>query len=235
MNNNGTLPLEDIKRIVPGTFEYVAHDNSGMEFGGYQAGLDRLVADRVGDDILIMNDTLGSHDHWGRSKLRSFARIVAEHRQNGVVAGHVQCGEQSLRLKDRAAAHWIRSNLFYIDNAALAAVNYKLYYPEIDTLIRDDPSAGEFFDESLDPVAIDFLKWWLFSGDPDAWYGSRPLDAENRRFMALKARSILQERYVSMLLADAKVSFLHTYVSPVGQVADQVEIVLSGLRAKVLG
>lgn len=233
VSNNGALSEDDVRRFVPGDFSFVAHDNSGMEFGGYQAGLDRVAAHGP-DDVLIMNDTLGSHDHWGRNKLRCFARVVANHRQNGVVAGHVQCGEQSIVLKDRHASHWIRSNLFFIDRVALEAVDGRLYYPEIDELVSDDPGSGTFFDPSLDPVAVAFLEWWLFSGDPDAWYGSRPLTDENWRFMALKARSILQERYVSMLLADAKVSFLHTYVSPIGQIADQMEEGLGKVRSRIV-
>ncbi|MGH7783105.1 MAG: hypothetical protein ACREO5_04600, partial [Candidatus Binatia bacterium] len=85
----------------------------------------------------------------------------------------------------------------------------------------------------LDRAIKDHIHAWLFRPEsPYAWYGAEHLSAENASKFANKARSILQEKYISAALEEAGTSPLDIKASNLHEKAQRrVEEALFKLRA----
>jgi hypothetical protein len=67
-------------------FYCVRHDNTGAEFGGYQAGLDIIKRNFATPfDLIIINDTAATHYRLMKEHIRAFIRSMADERPNRVV------------------------------------------------------------------------------------------------------------------------------------------------------
>lgn len=85
--NNPTLDSATVRRTFAGDkrTRVIRHDNSGLEFGGYQAAINSM-RDSLPPRLMVMNDTLGAHDVPTRAYLAAFMRQTAVDEEKLVVA-----------------------------------------------------------------------------------------------------------------------------------------------------
>lgn len=185
--------------------EILFHDNTGAEFGGYQAGF-RHLGSALPDRLIVMNDTLGSHDLMTEAMLAGFVRRLGFELERFVV-GKVDIAHRRLALDGLWATRWVRSHLMGFDRAALEAIGGRLYYPHLDRLIRPVGAEESFFDPGVGEHLRDLIRRFLFMSGPWSWYGAQPLSEANAAAMAIKARAILQEKYLSMKLEEVEAAF----------------------------
>ena len=183
------------------TCEVLRHDNSDLEFGAYQAGINRLLARMDADWIVIANDTCATHGNFAKVYRDRLVAELGRPRDHPVIVGRIHALSRSYQLAGFRTNRWIQSNLFAINRAALRALGTRVFSPETGALITDSSELSEFFSPSVDPVLRDHLGMWLFRtrGGPH-WYASEPLQPQNAAKMARKARSILHEKHLSAAL-----------------------------------
>jgi hypothetical protein len=186
------------------TCETRTHDNSGLEFGGYQHGLEALAPLRGQSSVLFLNDTCINHHVFGvvpRGNLLASASDMAA--QAGPAAAGVVTRSHvgGVTVQGLRVDRWISTWAFAINRAGLDALAGRIYEPSLDLLVPGASSLEEFWHPSVDPRLVARLNAWLF-GAPGQhrWYKAAPLTRENAAAFAQKARCILQERYLSARL-----------------------------------
>jgi hypothetical protein len=182
-----------------------------LEFGTYQAGVDfaNYIDDHSPERVIIMNDTVGSHQYYSMIQLRHFCRAisVSADRLSNFVTGYVYDHERRITINGMVGTRWVRSNLVGIDKEALARLGRKIYDPSIDKFITDSADIDTFLGPDLDSSVKLRIADWLFSTAPDKWYNAQPLSAVNSSMMAGKAKSYLQEQWLSMRLETIGAAF----------------------------
>lgn len=192
-----------------GATKLLRHDNSGQEFGAYQAGLEALLGAADPDWVLVFNDTFATHDNFAspyRERLRGELFHIRAH---PTIVGQVEAIARSYRLAGLRTHRWVRSNVFALNRAALQALERRIYVPEFDAAVVETADPAQFFAPVVDAVLAEHLRMWLFTPRTGAvhWYGAAPLEAANVARMARKARSILQEKYLSARLDENATEF----------------------------
>jgi hypothetical protein len=192
--------------------EVVLHDNRGLEFGAYEAGL-RRIADREFDWVVFTNDSFSVHNCFSSVYRARLAAAVARTTDGSTpeVAGEVVSLGRSYRIEGLRTHRWLTTNVFGLNRPALNALQHRLYFPEIDQLVRTSAKVDEFFSPRLDPALRAHIEAWLLRpAEAGTWYGAQTLDAGNAERLAAKARAILQEKYLSALLEEASAWFFDT-------------------------
>lgn len=193
-----------------GDFELIRHDNSGMEFGAYQAGIDRLLGENKIEWVLFINDTFATHQSFGFVYRRKLAADLCRKFDYPAIIGRVVSLPRSYQIEGMRAHRWVTTNLFAINRAAIRALGGRVYRTELDSLIIETSDMDKFFDPRIDRGLREFLEAWLFRARPGwHWYASDPLRPDNAAKMARKARSVIQERYLSALLEDRAAEFVN--------------------------
>ena len=191
------------------TCEVLRHDNSDLEFGAYQAGIDRLLARMDADWIVIANDTCATHGNFAKVYRDKLVAELGRPRNHPAIVGRVHALSRSYQLAGYRTHRWMQTNLFAINRAALRALGDRIFRPETRALVTDSSEPSEFFSPSVDPVLRDHLGMWLFRTRPGHhWYASEPLQPENAARMARKARSILHEKHLSAALEACGAEFI---------------------------
>ena len=186
------------------------HDNSGMEFGASQAGLERLLATHDPDWVLFANDTFATHHSFGTVYRRKLAAELGRHHSVAAIIGQVVALPRSFRVEGLRTHRWVTTNLFALNRAALRALGGRVYSTALDARVVETDAMADFFAPQIDPVLREHLEVWLFRAHPGwHWYDSDPLTAANAAKMARKARSILQEKFLSAALEDAAAEFVN--------------------------
>ena len=210
-NNPTVLPaLQEAAARSGRAVSVLLHDNSGLEFGAYQAGVDRLLGDGEPDWTVILNDTFAIHQCFSRPMRRHFVHAVTtiDDRDTPIVVGQVESLLRSFELLGIRMHRWITTNAFAVNRGALRALKHRLRCAEPDDLVAGSTPAEAFFSPRLDPVLREHLSRWLFVPDGAvSWYRAAPLDEQNAPALARKARSILQEKYLSARLEAASTIF----------------------------
>ncbi len=206
---------------LAGDLTVLGHDNTGREFGAYQAGLDAL-AGTLPERLVVLNDTVGTHSHLGGGWLEAFRRLVGHGPSDSFAAGIIDTSERRLGLDGRTGSRWIRSNLFGLDRKALEAIACRLRDPLIEDQVVATADIGSFFGPAVDGAMRRHISDFLFSTAGNHWYGARPLDASNCAELAGKARSILQEMALSMRLEDAGVALREPVPDLLGRWRDRI-------------
>lgn len=208
-SDNAGTALRQAVIAEAGSWELIAHDNSGLEFGAYQAGVDRLLATCDPDWILIANDTCNTHSLFSTSCQRHMQRELALRHDFPAAIGTVSSIRRSFALDGMRMHRWIKTNIFAINRLAWQACGRRLYRPELDALVCVTGTMSQFFSPAIDPVMRAHLETWLFRAQPGLhWYAAEPLSDRNAEKMARKARSILQEKYLSALLEASGTEFI---------------------------
>ncbi|HSC64492.1 MAG TPA: hypothetical protein VLD35_12705 [Caldimonas sp.] len=210
-NRDGMLPsLEALASRFPArSIRCLQHDNTGLEFGAYQVGLDS-VREADPEWVVFANDTFAVHNCFYSVYQNRLVSALASPADDALcAAGEVVSLAKSYNIGRVRSNRWLTTSIFAINRAALRALHHRVYYPEINELIRSSSDPGLFFSEDLDGTLAAHLAGWLF-GVPGqgAWYGAAPLTEESAPRLARKARSILQEKYLAALLDDAGTWFL---------------------------
>lgn len=210
---------ESLPRLRAGATETIAHDNSGLEFGAWQAGLQRLRDARL-DWIVFANDTFPVHACFSGVNRRRLLNALARPVQGGAleVAGQVESIGKSYTIEGLRSHRWLTTSIFALNAPALEAIGHRLHRAPIDALVRATDDAQAFFSERLDPTMVAHLQAWLFGAPGQgAWYGAAPLSATNAPRLAAKARSVLHEKFVSALLDEAGAWFFDIKPSNAGE------------------
>lgn len=214
-NNPAIVPRLQREVIEPGPVtDAVLHDNTGLEFGAYQAGLARLRTTGDFDWVVILNDTFDIHECFATPLRDNFLRNVLSPVRStlGIVVGEVDETPRSWLLGGLRTHRWVRSNVLALNAVALDALGDRLHSPELDALIREAAQPDAFFAETLDPVLRERIESWLFPHEADGrwgWYQGQHLNADNAARFARKARCILQEKYLSARLDAASTIFVN--------------------------
>jgi hypothetical protein len=187
------------------------HDNVGLEFGAYQRGLNEIQDLASYDWVLIVNDSFSLHEPfpWQRMKNASEQMKWRLSERAPVAIGKIEGLERSFIIEGIRAHRWLTSNLFVLSRAALKGLRTRIYCPELERLIVDSDDPGCFFAPELDVVLRRHISRWLF--DPSErfhWYRAAPLTSANSALFASKARSILQEIYLSARLEALSTAFV---------------------------
>lgn len=194
---------------MPEGSSVIRHDNSGMEFGAYQVGLDFLAAKHDPEWVLFANDTFATHHSFGsvyRNKLATEMRRV---REIPTVIGQVVSLPRSFKVEGLRTHRWITTNLFALNRAALRVLRGRVFRDELNSRITETSEMSDFFAPQIDVFLREHLEAWIFRAHAGwHWYASDPLSAANAPKMARKARSILQEKYLSAVLEDAGAEFV---------------------------
>jgi hypothetical protein len=191
------------------------HDNSGLEFGAYQAGLDLLRSSDDSDfDLIVLNDTVGIHYPLYSEILSAFVRTLTIAPWTCRAVGMIDTVPRALSIDGFLTSRWVRSNLMGFDAEAISRIGYRIYVPWIDEYVTTTADAQSFFSSSVGRSLQDHMSRWLFATSGDRWYGAGPLSPENAAKLAAKARSILQEKYLSMRLEQVFAAFLNPTHSP---------------------
>lgn len=186
--------------------EYALHDNTGAEFGAYQRGLD--MARQQGTDVYVfINDTAGIHNYLGHSFVASLKNVMADSSLHAWCFGISNVAPRRFVIGDCSSNRWIQSHFFAMDTAALAAIEHKIYAPAINSLVSESADPDIFLGNLSDRALRAYIEGWLFSESGSRWYGAEPLSQDNFRRFALKTRSILQEKYLSMRMDSRFVAF----------------------------
>lgn len=190
--------------------EVLRHNNAGMEFGAYQAGLDRLLGASNPDWVLFANDTFATHHSFGAVHRNKLVAELGRSFDFPAIIGQVVSLPRSYRMEGLRTHRWITTNLFALNRAALRALDGRVYRAELESLVTETSHMEKFFAPELDLVLREHLEAWLFRARPGwHWYDSAPLQRANAEKMARKARSILQEKYLAALLEDLGAEFVN--------------------------
>jgi hypothetical protein len=193
----------DVPRVV-----HIAHDNTGLEFGAYQAGIESLSA-LDPDCVLILNDTFSLHRYFSRGHRRRLLDALDQSGDAPCAAGEVEALARSFSILGCRTHRWITSSVFALNRAALHALGGRLYRPEVDALVTGLADSERFFSPDLDPVLASHIRAWLLvPREPGTWYAAAPVDAVTAPRLAAKARSILQEMSASAVLEEATTRFV---------------------------
>ncbi|WP_181701633.1 hypothetical protein [Chthonobacter albigriseus] len=224
---NGTRITPDVLRAALGGLAarstILVHDNSGMEFGGYQAGLDQLAAGETGR-LVILNDTIGSHQHLSGRSVRALSAALHAEQEANFVVGPICHSARLLRIGGLSGSRWIRSNLIGFDNAAVEAIGRRVFDPALDASVRGGADPQRFFAETLDPSVAGHIGAWLFSQTGTRWYRAEPLSSANAELMAMKARAVLHELNLSLRLDAAGAAFREPVLRAPGRWIEKIEL-----------
>ena len=213
----------------------LAHDNTGLEFGAYQAGLDRI-RERELDWVVFANDTFAVHSCFYRVyQRRLLAALSIPAGPELQVAGEVVSMPRSFTIGGARTNRWMTTSIFALNRSAVRALHGRVYYPEVDDLIRTSADPDTFFSPALDGVLAEHLAAWLFGAPgPGTWYGAAPLNDRTAPKLAPKARSILQEKQLSAHLDQAGAWFFDLNPYGIGEkVFRRAERVLFESRSRL--
>ncbi|MEP7058825.1 MAG: hypothetical protein ABI809_13750 [Caldimonas sp.] len=214
-------------------FDVELHDNTGFEFGAYQAGL-RRCADADLDWVVFANDTFSVHHNFSTVYRRHLVSVLkqAPNETAPQAAGQVESMPRSYAIEGKRAHRWLTTSIFALNRPALDLLGHKLHFPEVDALIRTSGNLEEFFSPRLDRAMAEHIEAWLFGTCPRlAWYGAEPLTAINAARFANKARTILQEKYIAAVLEEAGAWFFDIKASGVREkILKRVEAMLFRMR-----
>lgn len=201
---------ETLVSRVRGSWELMRHDNSGMEFGAYQAGVDALVKRMDADWIVVGNDTFATHNNFPRVYRELLSQALQRVPTFPTIIGRTHALARSYQIEGLRTHRWVQTSLFAINRAALEALGGRIYRPELESLVSESADLSTFFSPDVDLVLRDHLETWLFRTRPGPhWYASEPLQSQNFSKMARKARSILQEKYIAAVLESAGAEFVN--------------------------
>ena len=185
------------------------YDGKNWEFGAYQLGIEKAV--KQGDDLIIMNDTFGRHYPFFKSDLNRFvANIdIAKVSQIPQVVGKVEGKGIPFYLCGYEFDSWIRSNLFYLNAAALTCLKFRIFDGSVfhAPVVKDKNfSLGISASDRLQH----YLESWM-SCDPQnggwlAHSGHKKVSDALRRD---KTGSILLEKLVSARILSAEGKLLN--------------------------
>jgi hypothetical protein len=125
--------------------EVIRHDNSGMEFGAYQAGLDRLLADHDPEWVLFANDTFATHHSFGTVYRRKLAAETGRGHAVPAIIGQVVYLPRSFTVEGLRTYRWISTNLFALNREARRALDGRVYRDELNARITETSEMANFF------------------------------------------------------------------------------------------
>jgi hypothetical protein len=193
-------------RIAPrqsGENEYViGGDNSGMEFSGWQAGVEFLRNRGLpGDVCLFANDTFLARSRFHRRLLNRGA-VECAARYSAMVGKRMVLDAEG-RILGNPLIPYIRTHLFLLPRDVVDELGtvVSLDRRSTDRLLLPgfDPSVHLFQpDAPISRPIQDYLRFHLHS----VWYRRRPYNAENFERLRGKAASILNALLLSIRVYD---------------------------------
>jgi hypothetical protein len=209
--NGSSIEEADVRKAFGPAREnlhVLKHDNTGQEFGGYQAGLDfhrRRSSDAF--DLVLANDTIDKHQKLFTSEFDAFRKTFATS-PSGKVVGKIDHSQRVQSIGSLTSSRWVRSNLMGLDHDALTKLRFRIYLRDLETLVNETDDESHFFSPEVSRAVQDRLKKWLFRPETHSWYGASKLDRGNAARFAAKARSIIQEIHLSMRLNCEGIAFI---------------------------
>ena len=200
----------------------IVHDNIGLEFGAYQAGIDAARSEGAPDWLVFANDTFHRHQILPGAYLDNLALHLGRRVQHPIIVGQIEGLTRSFEFCGARTHRWITTNVFALNRPALDAIDWRIYDNRLEALITETHDPERFISPDVDPVLGEHITSFLFNrkGEYDAWYAAAPLSEANAPRLARKARSILQEKALSARLEGVSAEFASIRdISFFGQVA----------------
>jgi hypothetical protein len=187
-----------------GSCRFVSYDGSNWEFAAYQAGIETLEPNHEG--VIVVNDTAGRNYPFLHGDLVRFLRQIdlVKGSAKPAIIGKVETAGAIFSFNGVEFDRWIRSNLFYINRAALDSLNGSVF----ERHVFDAPSCRDGQLAVGVPMSNELerylLRWMDPSSGKNGWlaHARRPqVDNVVRRG---KLGSILLEKHLSARLIAAQ-------------------------------
>ena len=239
VGNNPVLMPELLRQTSRFELPHVSchlHDNRGLEFGAFQAGLEKMLPFDP-DWVVFANDTYAIHQSFSsvfRKHLLAAVAMPSDGR-GAEAAGQVESIGRSYSIRGMRSHRWLTTSIFALNRPALRALGNRVYFPEIDRLVNSTADVESFFAPELDPAIVAHISAWLFGPSPEhSWYGAEALNDRNAERLANKARSILQEKYLSAVLDNAATWFFDIKGTGIrDRVVKRLDAMLFAVRASL--
>lgn len=170
------------------------------EFGAYQHGIDQIVGD--GDDLIVLNDTVGKNYPLFQDDLRRFAQQIEIARTSDVpsMVGKVESIGIQFSLCDCKFDRWIRSNLFYLNASALDSIGRRVFEDSVFSAPRVDGASFSLGLPASESLEIYLARW--MSPDPAhrGWLAHSGKDSVSDAVRRDKTGSIVSEKFLSARL-----------------------------------
>jgi len=129
-----------LARLPTARAELVAHDNTGLEFGGWDAGLARL-RDFELDWVVFVNDTFAVHTCFSSVYRRRLLDALVRPAMPGEpeVAGQVEALGRSYTIEGVRSHRWLTTSIFALNATVLRLLRFRLHDPAVDALIQPSP------------------------------------------------------------------------------------------------
>ncbi len=185
-------------------FRLVPYGGDGWEFGAYQAGIDSLNQSSRGG-VVIFNDTAGRNYPLFGGDL---SRIRSASNAHSGASVPVLCGKyESLgiqfRLRELMFDGWVRSNIFYANEAALDAVSWEFFDP--DLFLAPCCFGGDVFvgDSASNELQTYIHDWLGPAAGRAGWLEHAGRHSVPDAVLARKAGSILLEKFLSARIVNS--------------------------------
>lgn len=185
-------------------WQILAGTNQQYEFSAWQEGLGYLKNNISGDfSTIFLNDTVLTHRYF--SVARKFAFLTGlllfgnNNKPRYIGFTNKLKDKSRYTILNYSATSWVSTYLFFMNNLALQAIDYKIWSKEQnEQSVNGGYNKQNFFSESISQNLKEWLIKWLF--EDGGWYKSEPLSEANYKFFEIKAKSIINEKYLSAKL-----------------------------------
>ena len=191
--------LEQLARRhgVDGDCTYLPYDGREWEFHAYQLALNALVPSASG--LLVLNDTAARNYPFFEDDLRRLGQQIAlaAEEQQPILIGKIEQARQSFSLAGLTFDRWVRSNLFYLNQAALQALRHTVYEPEVFAAPRYEHGRLLLGMAASSALEQHLARWMSTDPADDGWLVHSGRPGIGTEVLRGKTGSILLEKRLS--------------------------------------
>ncbi len=180
----------------------ISYCGEGWEFGAYQLGLDCIENELFNDGVIIINDTASINYPLYDDDIINIIGLIGEYCVSSVpvLIGKVELPARPMTMYERKLEQWVRTNIFYLNFAAICAINKKIYDEELfQSVTFDGENLG--FPKIIGGDMREYIKNWMVPRENIySWsehVGVRNID---KSIVRGKTGSILHEKRLASLV-----------------------------------
>lgn len=182
---------------VAAACSYLPYNGREWEFHAYQLALNALAPGSTG--LLVLNDTAARNYPFFDDDLQRLCQQIAlaSDEKQPILIGKIEQARQPFSLAGLSFDRWVRSNLFYLNPAALLALRHTVYEPEVFAAPRYAAGRLQLGLDASAALQQHLARWMSTDPADDGWLvhsGRAGMDTEVLRG---KTGSILLEKRLS--------------------------------------
>lgn len=188
--------------------KYLPYDGICWEFAAYQLGFDSLQP--CEDGVIVVNDTAGRNYPFLDSDLLRFSEAArrAAVSSSPAIVGKLETNGCGYSLEGNVFDRWVRSNIFYLNAAALDSLNGTLFDPKVFNGARHNDGKLAIDLEVSEDLRRYLLQWLSPDAGKHGWLVHAKRGRASAALLRGKLGSILLEKHLSARLAAAGAQFL---------------------------